>query len=240
MASGEILVAHGMWEVLKNTKAYVNHSVGVYGASETGKTTLDRQLTTQGEVRPLGDKDRTHHTKKRSGKYVMPEPTAKRIRSHGLRRTIVSRDLGGHKEYHGTWLRDRWPSKVRTIVVVIDHRHMIDPSNTDNQVALSYLVQSLRQGTKPKGRGIWKTLFQRKYSPRRILLLANKADAWLNDEESFDLWRRGAIIRHPIFDSFRETIYEIQEANIPLRVDAVSAAIGWNVDEALFRGLMDL
>jgi len=123
---------------------------------------------------------------------------------------------------------------------VIDHRHMIDPSNTDNQVALSYLVQSLRERKKPKGRGIWKTLFQRKYTPRRIILLANKADVWLNDEESFDLWRRGAIIRHPLFDSFRETIYEIQEANIPLRVDAVSAAIGWNVDEALFRGLMDL
>lgn len=240
MASGEILVAHGMWEVLKNSRAYVNHSVGVYGASETGKTTLDRQLTTQGEVRPLGEKDRTHHTKKRSGKYVMPEPTAKRIRSHGLRRTIVSRDLGGHTEYHSTWLRDMWTRKVRTIVVVIDHRHMVDPSNTDNQVALSYLVQSLRQGKKPKGRGIWKTLFQRKYSPRRIIILANKADIWLNDEESFDLWRRGAIIRHPLFDSFRETIYEIQEANIPLKVDAVSAAIGWNVDEALFRGLMDL
>ena len=76
--------------------------------------------------------------------------------------------------------------------------------------------------------------------PSRIVLLANKADLWLNDEESFDLWRRGAIIRHPIFDAFRETIYDIQEANIPLRVDAVSATIGWNVDEALFRGLMDL
>ena len=240
MASGEILVAHGLWEVLKGTKAYVNHSVGVYGATETGKTTLDRQLTTQGEVRPLGDEDRTHHSKKKSGKYVMPEPTAKRIRSNGLRRTVVSRDLGGHVEYHSTWLRDMWTRKVRTIGVVIDHRHMIDPSNTDNQVALSYLIQSLRSQTKPKRRGLWKTLFQRQYMPSRIVLLANKADLWLNDEESFDLWRRGAIIRHPIFDAFRETIYDIQEANIPLRVDAVSATIGWNVDEALFRGLMDL
>ena len=42
----------------------------------TGKTTLDKQLTTQGEVRPLGDDERTHHKKKRKG-YVLPEATAK-------------------------------------------------------------------------------------------------------------------------------------------------------------------
>ena len=213
------------------------HSVGVYGASQTGKTTLDRQLTTQGEVRPYGDDERTHH-KKRRGKYVLPEATHKRIRSHGMKKTIVSRDLGGHVEYHTTWLRDLWLRKVKTIVVVLDHRHIENPNNTDNQVALSYLVKSLQHQTRPKGLGL-KRIFQRRYMPKRIILLMNKADEWM-DDDAWRQWEQGFILRHPIFDAFRHTLYEIQEMKIPLRADACSAAVGWNVDEAIFRGLMDL
>ena len=237
--AGEIIVAHGMWEAIRSSKQYVPHSVGVYGASMTGKTTLDRQLTTQGEVRPLGEEDRTHHRKKRSGQYALPLPTHKRIRSQGLKKTIVSRDLGGHVEYHNSWLKDMWERKVKTIVVVLDHRHLEDQNNTDNQVALSYLVRSLRNQVRPKGLGIRRFFFQRKYMPRRIIILMNKADMWL-DEEGFELWEKGFIVRHSIFDVFRQSLYELQEANIPVRVDACSATIGWNVDDAIFRGLMDL
>ena len=237
MASGEILVAHGMWEVLRQSRGYVPHSVGVYGASQTGKTTLDRQLTTQGEIRPYGEDDRTHHTLRR-GKYMLPEATHKRIRSRGMKRTIVSRDIGGHVEYHSTWLRDLWLRKVKTIVVVMDHRHMEDPANTDNQVALSYLVTSLQNQTRPKGLGL-RRIFQRRYMPQRIILLMNKADEWMN-QETYSQWEQGFILRHPIFDAFRQTLYEIQEMKIPLRADACSAAVGWNVDEAIFRGLADL
>ena len=171
MASGEILVAHGMWEVIRSSRQFVPHSVGVYGASMTGKTTLDKQLTTHGEVRPLGDDERTHHKKKRKG-YVLPEATAKRIRSHGLKRTVVSRDMGGHVEYQSSWLKDMWQRKVKTI--------------------------------------------------------------------AYELWEKGFIVRHSIFDAFRQTLYEFQEANIPVRVDACAASIGWNVDDAIFKGLMDL
>ena len=237
MASGEILVAHGMWEVIRSSRQFVQHSVGVYGASMTGKTTLDKQLTTQGEVRPLGDDERTHHRKNRKG-YVMPEPTAKRIRSQGLRRTVVSRDLGGHIEYQSSWLKDMWQRKVKTIVVVLDHRHLEDVSNTENQVALSYLVSSIRNQTRPKGLGL-KRIFQRKYVPRRVIILMNKADLWM-DEEAYELWEKGFIVRHSIFDAFRQTLYEFQEANIPVKVDACAASIGWNVDDAIFAGLMDL
>ena len=162
--AGEIIVAHGMWEAIRSSKQYVPHSVGVYGASMTGKTTLDRQLTTQGEVRPLGEDDRTHHRQK-------------------------SRD--------------------------------------------AYSILLL------KGLGIRRFFFQRKYMPRRIIILMNKADLWL-DEEGFELWEKGFIVRHSVFDVFRQSLYELQEANIPVRVDACSASIGWNVDDAIFRGLMDL
>ena len=235
--AGEILVAHGMWEVFRGSKQYVPHSVGVYGASMTGKTTLDRQLTTQGEVRPLGEDDRTHHRQKR-GKYILPPATHKRIRSSGLKKTVVSRDLGGHVEYHSAWLKDMWERKVKTIVVVLDHRHLEDNTCTDNQVALSYLIRSLRNQTRPKGLGL-KRIFQRHYMPRRIVILMNKADLWM-DEEGFELWEKGFIVRHTVFDAFRQSLYELQEMNVPVRVDACSASIGWNVDEAIFRGLMDL
>ena len=73
----------------------------------------------------------------------MPTATHKRIKSSGLKKTVVSRDLGGHVEYQSTWLRDMWERKVKTIVVVLDHRHLDDNANTDNQVALSYLIRSL-------------------------------------------------------------------------------------------------
>ena len=226
-----------MWEAIRSSRQYVPHSVGVYGASMTGKTTLDRQLTTQGEVRPLGENDRTHHRQKR-GKFVLPHPTHKRIRSSGLKKTVVSRDLGGHVEYHGAWLKDMWERKVKTLVVVLDPRHMEDVNNTDNQVALSYLAKSLRTQKRPKGLGL-RRIFQRTYMPRRIIVLMNKADTWM-DQDAFEVWEKGFVVRHPVFDAFRQTFYELQEMNVPVRIDACSASIGWNVDDAIFRGLMDL
>ena len=59
----EIVFAHGIWQVLARGKNFIPHNIGVYGATETGKTTLDKQFTTKGEVRELGLLDRTHHDK---------------------------------------------------------------------------------------------------------------------------------------------------------------------------------
>ena len=61
--SGEFVLGHALWQLLSHGSTYVPYQVGVYGASETGKTTLDMQLTTKGEIRPLGESDRTHHNK---------------------------------------------------------------------------------------------------------------------------------------------------------------------------------
>ena len=57
MATAEIVMAHGFWQLLVHGKNYVPRQVGVYGATETGKTTLDQQLTTKGEIRELGEDD---------------------------------------------------------------------------------------------------------------------------------------------------------------------------------------
>jgi len=235
--SGEIIIGHALWQVLIHGKTYISQHVGVYGASESGKTTLDKQLTTKGEIRHLGQDDRTHHEKGWLGREKMPEATTKRIKSDGLKsRTLVSRDLGGHAEYHTMWLRDMIQRNVKTVVVVIDNRHLIDNRNTDNQVALGYLVEALSKNTVPKGLSIRARLRAKKYSPSRIILLANKADQWMTDEDFFT-WERGLIARHKIFDVFRNDLYRLQNMHIPVHMDATSARYGWNVEGAILKGL---
>lgn len=237
IVSYEIIVGHAIWQVLKDTKGYIPHQVGVYGASESGKTTLDMQMTTRGEIRELGEDDRTHHSKNWLGNEKMPHQTSKRVKSDGFTsRTVVSRDIGGHDEYHSMWLRDMIQRKVRTVVVVIDHRHLNSQRDTSNQVALGYLVKSLSQNKVPKGLGLRARRRAKKYAPDRVLLLANKADEWMSDED-FHLWERGFIARHKIFDVFRDDMYQLQKMHIPVHLDAISARYSWNVENSILKGI---
>ena len=64
VSAGVIVVAHGFWKVIDWAGKFVTHSVGIYGATEAGKTTLDQQLMTEGYVEPLDERHRTHHKKK--------------------------------------------------------------------------------------------------------------------------------------------------------------------------------
>lgn len=235
--SGEIVLGHALWQIMFHGSTFVPVHVGVYGASETGKTTLDMQLTTKGEIRPLGEQDRTHHKKSWLGRERMPESTRKRVKSDGIKsRTIISRDVGGHAEYHSMWLRDMIERNVKTVVVVVDHRHLKDNRNTDNQVALGYLVEALSNKTVPKGLSIRARLRAKRYTPNRIILLANKADQWMEDEDFF-MWERGLIARHSIFNVFRNTLYQLQGMQIPVHLGAVSARYGWNVEGAILKGM---
>ena len=239
MASTDIIIAHGIWKILNRVMTFVPYDVSVIGASETGKTTLDRQLTTRGEIQRLGEEDRTHHKKTWLGRhYKMPDTTRKKITSEGkLSKTIVSRDLGGHMEYHSTWLRDMINRNCSSVVVVIDQRHMENSHNVDNQTALGYLVRGLSDKKNiPKGlswRGWWRA---KNYYPKRVVLLANKADEWMTDQDH-NTWEKGFISRHPIFNAFRSDLYKLQSLNIPVYMDAVSARYGWNVQNALYKGL---
>jgi len=237
MATAEIVMAHGFWQLLVHGKNYVPRQVGVYGATETGKTTLDQQLTTKGEIRELGEDDRTHHTQKKLLSRIpkLPPSTTKRVKSQGLEKTVVSRDIGGHIEYHSMWLRDMIERKVGTVIVVVDGRHLKNSKDISNQTALGYLVQSLSKNTIPRGLSLRARLRARKYSPKRILLIANKADEWM-DDDAYELWDKGFIARHPIFDVFREDLYKLHSLHIPVRIDAISAKYSWNVEEAIIKG----
>lgn len=234
----EVVFAHGIWQVMSRGKNFIPHNIGVYGATESGKTTLDKQFTTKGEVRELGLLDRTHHEKTHflSDIKKLPAPTKKHIKSEGLERTIVSSDIGGHVEYHSMWLRDMIKRKVSTVVIVVDHRHLLNREDLGNQTAVGYLVNALSTKVIPKGLSLRQRLRARKYSPKRIILLANKADEWL-DEEGYELWKKGFIARHQIFDVFRDDLYSLHEIHIPVYIEAISARYGWNVENAVLQGL---
>ena len=237
MGSTEIVFAHTVIALIDKVKEYIRYDIGVYGASMTGKTTLDKQLTTPGLIRPLGENQRTHHKIKAfSSNHRMPNLSAKRLVSKGRKKTVVSRDIGGHEEYQYMWLKDMYERKIRAVVVVIDHRHLKDARNTDNQVALGFLVEALSNKTIPKGLSIRARLRAKKYRPIRIMLLANKADEWM-DDESFHLWERGFIARHKIFNVFRNTLYQLQGMQIPVHIDAISARYDWNVESTVLKGL---
>ena len=236
--STEIVFAHTVIALIDKVRELIRHDIGIYGPSMSGKTTLDKQLTTPGMIRPLQDEDRTHHKKMfLSEKYRMPPESAKRIISEGgLKKTVVSRDIGGHTQYQNMWLRDMYIRKIKTVVVVIDHRHLLDPDNTDNQIALGYLVESLKRKSKPKGLGLIKSFTRRKYRPERLILLANKADEWL-DDEAFEMFDSGMIANHPVFDAFRHHLFALQEMAIPVHIDAISATKNFNVQQALMKGM---
>ncbi|MBU89208.1 MAG: hypothetical protein CMA57_02285 [Euryarchaeota archaeon] len=240
VSAGVIVVAHGFWKVVDWAGKFVTHNVGIYGATEAGKTTLDQQLMTEGYVEPLDERHRTHHKKKWLSKhYHLPSSTTKRVRSEGLSKTLVSRDIGGHTQYMPMWIQDMYKRRIETLVIVIDHRHLEDRNNTDNQVAVGYIVDYLVKGKKPRGIGLISRFRARRWRPKRILILANKADLWL-DEDGYSQWERGLISEHVIFEPFKESLYQLQKLHIPVRVEAMSATVGWNVEDALMRGFNDL
>ena len=65
VSAGVIVVAHGFWKVVDWAGKFVTHNVGIYGATEAGKTTLDQQLMTEGYVEP--SMTGIAHITKRSG-----------------------------------------------------------------------------------------------------------------------------------------------------------------------------
>jgi hypothetical protein len=102
---------------------------------------------------------------------------------------------------------------------------------------VGYLVEALSQRKPPKGLGMWTRFRRRHYRPDRIILLANKADEWMTEQADFEMFERGMIANHPIFDVFREHLFMLQEMNIPVHIDAISAIRNFNVQDSLMKGL---
>ena len=59
--------------------------VGVYGPTMVGKTTLDRYLTTPGEMEDIHLSERTKHFKVPGiNRFLLPRPTRKRVAWTGI------------------------------------------------------------------------------------------------------------------------------------------------------------
>jgi len=205
--------------------------VGVYGAAMVGKTTLDRYMTTPGEMEEISDDERTSHMKI-LGRYMMPKATRKRVSWKGQKRVVYSADIGGQERFWNLWIDDMVARQVEAVVFVFDDRAIKGGEEALQQIAgFKYLVDNLvnRSYRYRTLKSRWKG---KKYSPRLVMLVANKADRFF-DENAAMLWQQSRIGEHKIFDAFRDDLIRLQKAGIPTRRSFMATRIGWNVEETM-------
>ena len=210
--------------------------VGVYGPTLVGKTTLDRYMTTPGEMEEIEERT-MHDTRLVGGGHVLPKATRKRVRWHGEKRVIHSADVGGHQRFWNLWVDDMVERQVEVVIFMVDHRGTGGKNGDiiDAVGGLDYLVDSLidRKWRYRSLKAWWKG---RKYSPRQVWVIANKADVWW-DTNANVLWQSKRLREHNIFNPYRPAMVKLQKAGIPCRVNMMATRIGWNVEQSLLEML---
>ena len=186
---------------------WVPRRVGVYGPTMVGKTTLDKYLTTPGEMEDIPIENRTSHTKI-LGKYLLPRATRKRVRWKGVRRVVHSSDMGGEERFWNLWIDDMVNRNVEAVVFMLTivcvwaenlrFKRLRDSNSCDALIHRQYRYRNLRARLRGK-----------KYCPKTILLVANKADQWWDDQANV-LWQQ-RLGEHKIFDQFREDLVRLQK-----------------------------
>ncbi len=235
-AYGTILYLHHLWASWRKNR------VGIYGYWGTGKTTLNRQISTTGELEVVEHDEMetsTYHAyNQKKGKYVLPKASTKRVKMAAnelsfTSRTLVTTDIGGHEEYFDLWLEDMVTRKVQIVVWLIDHRHLTDPENTKQQEVFKRFVDVLISGKYPfKNRKLRK--MAKGYKPVVVGMIANKADLWVDDEwrQHYETHRIG---EHPIFNPFREDLMRLQRyLMVPTLKRSCSALRNWNVERVIW------
>lgn len=210
---------------------WIPRRVGVYGPSMVGKTTLDRFLTTPGEMEHIPVEERTTHTKI-LGRFLLPSPSRKRVKWKGETRVVQSSDVAGEERFWNLWMDDMVNRQVEAVVFMFDNRASAGGQTTIEAVGgFKYLVDALiyRQY---RYRNLRSRLRGKKYCPKVILLVANKADTWW-DEQANTLWQQQRLGEHKIFDPFREDLIRLQKAGIPTRRGMMATRIGWNVENTM-------
>ena len=205
--------------------------VGVYGAAMVGKTTLDRYMTTPGELEEISDEERTAHMKI-LGRYLLPKATRKRVSWKGQKRVVYSSDVGGQERFWNLWIDDMVTRQVEAVVYVFDDRAFKGGEESLQQIAgFKYLVDCLinRSYRYRNFKSRWNG---KKYAPRLVMLVANKADRFF-DETAAMLWQQNRIGEHKIFDPFRDDLIRLQKAGIPSKRSFMATRIGWNVEDTM-------
>ena len=205
--------------------------VGVYGASLVGKTTLDRYMTTPGEMEEIPLDARTSHTRL-LGRFLLPKATRKRVSWKGQKRVVYSTDVGGEERFWNLWIDDMVNRNVEAVVYMFDERAFSGGEEAIKQIGgFKFLVDCLvnRQYRYRNLRARWRG---KKYTPKLVMLVANKADRFF-DENAALLWQQDRIGEHKVFDPFRDDLIRLQKAGIPTRRSFMATRIGWNVEPTM-------
>ena len=205
--------------------------VGIYGAELVGKTTLDRYMTTPGEMEEISLADRTVHSRL-LGRYLLPKPTRKRVSWKGQKRVVFSADLGGQERFWNLWIDDMVNRNVEAVVYMFDERAFAGGEDSIKQIGgFKFLVDCI-VNRQYRYRGLRARWRGKKYLPKLIMLVANKADRYFDDDAAL-LWQQDRIGEHKIFDPFRDDLIRLQKAGVPTRRSFMATRIGWNVEPTM-------
>ena len=116
--AGSALVGAAVWgRTLYNS--WRPRKVGIYGAEMVGKTTLDRYMTTPGEMEEISEDERTKHFRiPGMNRFLLPRPTRKRVSWKGEKRVVYSADIGGEERFWNLWIDDMVNRRVEAVVEV--------------------------------------------------------------------------------------------------------------------------
>lgn len=222
---GGMVFARELWHYWKPRR------VGIYGPTLAGKTTLDRYMTTPGEMEDIPEDERTEHSKLLT-RYILPRPTRKRVKWEGERRLVHSSDIGGQQRFWNLWMDDAVSRQVEAIVYLFDDRAFKGEAEGLEQIAgFRFLVDNLTQ-KQYRYRNLKSWWKGRNYTPKVIMLVANKADRFF-DNDAAKLWPQGRIGEHKIFDPFRDDLIRLQKAGIPTKRSFMATRIGWNTEATM-------
>ena len=224
---GGMVFARELWHY------FVPRRIGIYGPTTVGKTTLDRYMTTPGEMEEIPLEDRTKHFKiPGMNRFMLPRPSRKRLTYKGDTRVVYSSDIGGEERFWNLWIDDMVNRNVEAVVFLFDHNCMKGGDAAVQAIGgFKYLVDSVihRQYRYRKFKA---RLKGKKYCPKVIMLVANKADMWWDDQANI-LWQQQRLGEHKMFDPFREDLIRLQKAGIPTKRGMMATKIGWNVENTM-------
>jgi len=216
MAGFAILFVEGLNKLYQRIHAI---NFGIYGASQVGKTTMNHQLRTRGDVPDI--KTRTVGTQRASRKF---------IKIDGDAHTVKTADIGGQTVYWNDWVTDMRTRHVKYIIFMIDDRHMDKHFDIEQQLCWTFLVDTICANE-------WNINSKRKRKrdsdfPLAVGIWANKFDLW-KDKYEHD----GPIEQHPIFAAFRDGIQRLNDKGVPCYKYIVSAK---SDSEMVYRGVLTM
>ena len=216
MAGFAILIVEGLNKLYQRIHAI---NFGIYGATQAGKTTLNHQLRTRGDVPDI--KTRTVGVQRATRKY---------IKLDGDAHTVKTADIGGQTVYWNDWINDMKNRHVKYVIFMIDDRHMDKHFDIEQQLCWTFLVDTICN-TEWNINGKRKKKKDSDY-PLAVGIWANKYDLW-KDKYDFN----GPIEQHPIFAAFRDGIQKLNDKGIPCYKYIVSAKTD---SEMVYRGVLTM